>query len=200
MRVFGKAALLTALVFSFVLPVTAQYPMHNPVEDPGPSKARQSGAIRVGVARVKNSSTRSVNLGVVRDRLIKDLKRAKLDVVALDEDSAAGVRREARERDCDYIVTVDLRELRELSKAEKHGMGQAGPVSQAAGISGLDENYSARVDYTLVRTDNGTTQASSPVLVTQQHTNEDGAVSAAVETVTRRVLGELKKARGRWPE
>ena len=80
-------------------------------------------AIRIGVAVLKNTATRSVPLTVERDRLVSSINRMKppkhskdkrkIRAVALDSSVRAEANAQARDLGCDYVVFTEPVELRE---------------------------------------------------------------------------------------
>src|SRR5581483_1798299 len=84
---------------------------------------KDENVVRVGVAVLKNTSTRSVPLTFERDRLVSDINRVKkpkhskdntkIEAVALDSSSMEEANGKARKLGCEYIVFTNLTELRE---------------------------------------------------------------------------------------
>src|SRR5690242_15408289 len=84
---------------------------------------RNETVVKVGVAVLKNTSTRSVPLTLQRDRLVSDINHIKkpkhskdntnIEAVALDNSSIEAAKEQARTLGCDYVVFTNLTELRE---------------------------------------------------------------------------------------
>src|SRR5690242_1668642 len=88
---------------------------------------RNETVVKIGVAVLKNTSTRSVPLTFQRDRLVSDINHikklkhskdnTKIEAVALDSSSIEAAKEQARTLGCDYAVFTNLTELRESGDA-----------------------------------------------------------------------------------
>ena len=104
-------------------------------QSPAESATNLQPAVRLCIPVMENSSTNSVNRFLARGRLINEFKPSKkrknktideqpITPVALDSETERDARREAGEKDCDYILFTKVVELRgrgERRPADKPG-------------------------------------------------------------------------------
>jgi hypothetical protein len=106
---------------------------------PGDDGTKKSGAIRIGVAPVANTSGQSVAVGDLTDALVTSFEESGTNAIALKGSTPAQLADDCRARGCDYILTNTVSEM-------KHpGKGMLGKISGTSG-----EALAAKIDYQLM--------------------------------------------------
>lgn len=171
-------------------------------------------AIKVGVAVLKNTATRSVPVNVERDRLVSAINRlkppkhakdaAKILAVPLDSASPEEANAQATKLGCQYVVFTNLTELRE--SGDQPGPPRPGEVRIGRDPVADDPNVAYRhetqryavMEFQLVNTGGGNalfdTSASA-----HEATTEDGIVSMLMDRVANRVVSEIRNSGTRPP-
>jgi hypothetical protein len=109
------------------------------------------GVVRVGVAPPVDKSGRDQSAATMRAVLLASLNKVPYEAVPIVGDTAADLERDATTKQCDYVLTSDLTELRS-SKPGKAG----GLLKKMTGdMSPTTEVHDARVDYRLYAIDKG---------------------------------------------
>jgi len=164
-------------------------------------------AIRVGVAVLRNTATRSVPVTIERDRLINAINRIKVPkhskgarkirAVALDGSSPEEANTQAHQLGCDYVVFTDLVELRESgdpAPTARPGEIRIGRDSVANDPT-VDERHEVQryavMDFRLYHLGDLQPRAESSASDHQAKT-EDGIVSMLMDRVASRVVGEIR--------
>jgi hypothetical protein len=106
---------------------------------PGEVGAKKPGTIRVGVAPVANTSGQPVSTTDLSQALVESFEETATDVVPLKGKTPAEQTDEAKELQCDYILTNTVSEMK------RPGRGMLGKIGGANA-----DALSAKVDYTLV--------------------------------------------------
>jgi len=170
----------------------------------------QPDAVRIGIPLMRNSSTRPISPRLQRDSLVrafqpekkkkgKQLELPRIEAIALESDSLTEATREAREKNCDYVLYTNLVELREPGDPQPHNK----PGSVSIGRDPLaaypdpsvmhDPVHYAVVEYRLRRLDNS--QARLALSVSgQEHADENGTVQQLLFLIVRSVKGELRQS------
>jgi hypothetical protein len=100
--------------------------------------AKRAGIIRTCAASVASKAEYSVSLNALSDALVISLGDAGLDAVRLSARTPADERTEVQSRECDYVLTTEIGDVR------KPGKGMLGRVS------GTTEGFGAKVDFRLI--------------------------------------------------
>jgi hypothetical protein len=169
----------------------------------------QSKVVSIGIPPMQNTSRRSVQVRLQRDRLVRDFqqsqKKKKKDAVSivavpLDAYTPNEVSREAQEKNCDYIVTTELVELRtagDPQEAKRRGSISIGsdPLGAYPGPPKMDEPvHRAVVEYRLFRV--GDPQPLLDLSVSgTENSDENETVSRQLGQIVNRVLSELRERR-----
>jgi hypothetical protein len=151
-----------------------------------PSGAKQPGAIRVGVVRVGNKTTQSLDAGDLRATLISSLTGGSVEAIPLTETAPDAAQAEAKQKDCDYVLFTDVSGLKQ-SAANKIG----GLLGRATGAGSAAERYEAKLDYTLVPVAGG-----APVQASAAAKEEGGAdvsLNSALRKEAQAVLAKVRK-------
>lgn len=179
-----------------------------------PADAKPQPAIRIGVALLRNASSRTIAVQVQRDQLIRSINqfnrkddakkgRAKLEAVALDADSAPQAAQEARDQHCDFIVYSKLRDLREPNDPNSpvHVGTDGADVSTtdslnvpAHPVGSLNPATYALLDFSLQRLGDPAPMMTSSVSATEQM-DAEATVSLLMVQVASRVATETRKTR-----
>jgi hypothetical protein len=168
-------------------------------------------AIRIGVAVLKNTATRSVPLTIERDRLVSSINRMKppnhshdkrkLRAVALESSVREEANAQARDLGCDYVVFTDLVELREsgdpapIPRPGEIRLGRD-PVANDPPVSERQETQRyAVLEFRLYRMGDPEPRVESSVS-DHQATTEDGIVALLMNRVASRVANEIFSGKG----
>lgn len=177
------------------------------MKDKSQSADKNAEAIKIGVAVLKNTATRSVPVTVERDRLVNAINhikppkhskdRTRIQAVALDTASVGEANEQARDRGCDYVVFTNLTELRESgdpAPAPRPGEIRIGrdPVANDPNPAyrhdvqryGVMEFQLFRLGDPSPRVDTSTSD--------QDFTTADGILSALMDRVANRVVSEIR--------
>jgi hypothetical protein len=178
----------------------------------------QPNVVRIGVPVMENTSTRSVNRKLQRDWLVRAFQPDKnkkkkgkqpepqrIDAVALDSDSPAEAAREARDKNCSYVLYTKLVELREPGDPQRRNQ----PGSVTIGRDPLsvypdptimhDPVHYAVVEYRLQRVGDSKAQLALSVSG-EEHADENGTVQSLLFLIVNRVKDELREPSGTSPE
>jgi hypothetical protein len=137
--------------------------------------AKQPGMIRIGVVRIGNKTTQSVDAGTLRSTLIAAITEAGVEAIPLTETAPDAAQAEAKQKDCDYVLFTDVSGLKQ-SAANKIG----GFMGRAAGVGGAADRFESKLDYTLTPVAGGTpTQANASA-------KEDGGADASVNSALKK--------------
>lgn len=167
----------------------------------------QPKTVRVGVPMMQNTSRRSVNVRLQRDRLVRDFQQSqrkkKKDAVSivavpLDAYSPNEVGREAKVKNCDYVLAtelVELRTARDPQEPNRPGSISIGsdPLGAYPGPPTMNEPvFRAVVDYRLFRVGNPEPLVDLSVSGTE-NTDENEAVSRQLGQIVNRVVSEIRE-------
>lgn len=163
-------------------------------------------AVRVGVPLMKNTSRRPVNVRLQRDRLVREFQQThnkkKKDAVTfvavpLDASTVTEIGREAKAKNCDYVVETELVSLRtagdpqERNRAGSISIG-SDPLGAYPGPPAMDEPvHRAVVEYRLFRLGNPEPLVNSSVSGTE-NTDENETVSRLFAQIVNRVTSEIR--------
>lgn len=150
-----------------------------------------------------NTSTRSINPTLQRDRLIRAFqqdkkhgKSAAVEAIPLKGTTPGEVGGEARDKGCDYILYTELVELRtggDPQQQNQQGSISIGkdPLAQYPSPPYMNEPvFQATVNFHLNRVADPEPQLSSSVR-TLEHTDEDETVSRLLGQIVSRVKSEI---------
>lgn len=144
--------------------------------------AKRPGVIRVGVVALNNRTDKAVETGQLRLGLIAELTNAAVEAVPLDTNSPE----EARQKDCDFILSTDISALKQ-SAANKIG----GMFGRATGV-GAAERFEAKVEYTLTPVAGGAPLVQSNASAKEEG-GADASLSAALRKEAQAVLAKVRK-------
>jgi hypothetical protein len=152
----------------------------------GSSGAKQPGAIRVGVVRVGNKTTQSIDAGNLRNLLISSIIEGSVEAIPLNETVPDAAQAEAKQKSCDYVLFTDISGLKQ-STANKIG----GMLGRATGASSGADRYEAKLDYTLVPVAGGApTQANASA---KEEGGADVSVNSALKKEAQAVVSKVRK-------
>ncbi|MDT7540680.1 MAG: hypothetical protein QOE33_584 [Acidobacteriota bacterium] len=137
--------------------------------------AKQPGMIRVGVVRIGNKTTQSVDAGTLRATLIAAITESGVEAIPLTETAPDAAQAEAKQKDCDYVLFTDVSGLKQ-SAANKIG----GFMGRAAGVGGATDRFESKLDYTL------TPVAGGAPVQANATAKEDGGADASVNSALRK--------------
>ncbi len=176
----------------------------------------QPTVVRIGVPIMGNTSTRSVNRRLQRDWLVRafqpDKKKKskrpepqRIEAVALDSDSPADAVREARDKNCDYVLYTKVVELREPGDPQRRN--QPGSVTIGRDPMSVypdptvmhDPVHYAVVEYRLQRVGDPEARLAQSVSG-EEHTDENGTVQRLLFLIVDRVKDELREPSRTSPE
>jgi hypothetical protein len=148
--------------------------------------AKQPGAIRVGVVRVGNKTTQSIDAGNLRSLLISSIMEGSVEAIPLNETAPDAAQAEAKQKSCDYVLFTDVSGLKQ-SAANKIG----GMLGRATGASSGADRFEAKLDYTLVPVAGG-----APVQANASAKEDGGAdvsLNAALKKEAQAVIAKVRK-------
>ncbi|MDQ3906931.1 MAG: hypothetical protein M3268_01165 [Acidobacteriota bacterium] len=152
----------------------------------GATGPKQPGTIRVGVVRIGNKTTQSVDAGTMRAALIASLSGSGVEAIPLNESAPDAAQAEAKQKECDFVLFTDISGLKQ-STANKIG----GMFGRATGVGAAADRFEAKVDYTLTPVAGGAPTQSSATA------KEDGGADASVNSALRKeaqaVLARVRK-------
>ena len=174
--------------------------------------------VRVGVPIMENTSTRTINRKLQRDWLVRgflpEKKKKKkgvqpatvqIEAVALDSDSPGDAIREARDKNCAYILYTNLVELREPGDPQPQNQPNSAPLSRNP-YSGYpssptmqDPVHYAQVDYRLERIAGSSEALLASSVSGQEHSDENGTVERLLFLIVNSVKSELRESGGARP-
>jgi hypothetical protein len=151
------------------------------VSTPKPSGAKRPGVVRIGVMALSNSSGKPLNLNTYQSMLVMQLAGDKVDAVAISSES------EAKTMNCDYILTTDIKSIKQ-SAAGKIG-GMFGKVTGAPTSGGKVESIIAYGLKGLSSSASASLQAEATAKVE----GDENSIMAAVGNEVQAVMKAVKK-------
>lgn len=167
---------------------------------------------------MENTSTRTINRKQQRDWLVRGFQPEKkkkkknaqtdtvqIEAIALDSDSPGDAIREARDKNCEYILYTNLVELREPGDPRPQNQpnsGSAGrdPLSAYPDPTSMqDPVHYAQVDYRLERVGAGSEALLASSVSGQEHSDENGTVERLLFLIVNSVKSELRESGGARP-
>ena len=152
----------------------------------GATGAKQPGAIRVGVVRLNNRTTQSVDAGNMRALLVASLTGGGVESVAIEETTPEGAQAEAKQKECDYVLFTDISTLKQ-SSANKIG----GFLGRATGVTGGGERFEVKLDYTLVPVAGGAPAQAN--VSAKEEGAADASLGAALRKEAQAVVSKVRK-------
>ncbi|MDT7603164.1 MAG: hypothetical protein QOF61_1161 [Acidobacteriota bacterium] len=152
----------------------------------GATGAKQPGAIRIGVVRVGNKTTQSIDAGNLRSVLIASIMEGSVEAIPLNETAPDAAQAEAKQKNCDYVLFTDISTLKQ-STANKIG----GMLGRATGAANAADRFEAKLDYTLVPVAGG-----APVQANASAKEDGGAgvsVNSALKKEAQAVVSKVRK-------
>ncbi|MDQ3906890.1 MAG: hypothetical protein M3268_00960, partial [Acidobacteriota bacterium] len=147
---------------------------------------KQPGTIRVGVARIGNKTTQSVDAGSMRETLIGSLGGPGVEAIPLSESAPDAAQAEAKQKQCDFVLFTDISGLKQ-SAANKIG----GMFGRAAGVGSSADRFEAKIDYTLTPVAGGAPVQAS--VTAKEDGGADASVSSALRKEAQAVLSRVRK-------
>jgi hypothetical protein len=148
--------------------------------------AKQPGAIRVGVVRIGNKTTQSVDAGTLRALLISAITESGVEAIPLTETAPDAAQAEAKQKDCDYVLFTDVSGLKQ-STANKIG----GFMGRAAGVGSAPDRFEAKLDYTLTPVAGGAPTQSNATA--KEDGGADASVNSALKKEAQSVVARVRK-------
>jgi len=142
------------------------------------------------VPEIDNLSTRSISLDFLRQRLIKLLGKKNAVAIASQGTATHPDYAQARDAGCDYLLKVEIRELRLATRQPGITIG-APRTPDVAEPESLNKRYTARLDFELTQI--GNTEPLVDSVANGESDSELQAAASAADLLANRVLGELKK-------
>ena len=146
--------------------------------------------VNICVPEIDNVSTRSVNLDFLRQRLLKLLDKKNATATASQGTATHPDYGQARYAGCDYLLKVEIRELRLETRQPGITIGSS-RNPDAAEPESLNKRYTASLDFEL--TQMGNTEPLVDSVANGESDSELQAAASAADLLANRVLSELKK-------
>ena len=146
--------------------------------------------VNLCVPEIENISTRSVNVDFLRQRLIKLLDKKNTAAIASQGTATHPDYTQARDAGCDYLLKVEIHELRLETRQPGITIGSPRTPDVAAPES-LNKRYTARLDFELTKL--GNTEPVVDSVANGESDSELQAAANAADLLANRVLSELKK-------
>jgi hypothetical protein len=178
------------------------------------SDAKPGKAIRIGVAVLQNTSNRTIAVRNQQNQLVHFLNqinrqddakkgRAKLEAVALEASAASDAAAEAGDKDCDFILYTNLKDLRE--PGDPHMPVRVGPEGGEITttdplrvpehpVGSLNPASYALVGFRLNRAHDPRPLVASSVSATEQM-DAEATVSLLMMQIASRAATEARKTR-----
>lgn len=148
--------------------------------------------VNVCVPEIENISTRSVSVDFLRQRLIKLLDKKNTAAIASQGTATHPDYGQARDAGCDYLLKVQIRELRLETRQPGITIGSS-RTPDVSEPESLNRRYSARLDFELTKM--GNTEPVADSVANGESDSELQAAANAADLVANRVLSELKKSK-----
>ena len=172
-------------------------------KDKDKQDAENAPAIRVCVAEVQNSSRRPVNVGLMRNRLLKDLNDAKAPkkahdprrIIAIPLENGGG----QGDAQCDFTLRADVIELRQKDDPLWQDERNQGIGTLPSPGSRHEEVTFGQVRFKL-RSGGGSEPIIDETLSSEETTDENGTVGLLMDRVSQRINSAVREAPGAWRE
>ncbi len=147
----------------------------------GATGAKKPGVVRIGVMAVTNSTGKQLSVDIYRSMIVSQLAGDKIEAVAV------GSADEARQMNCDYILSTDIKSLKQ-SAASKVG----GIFGKVTGAGSGQAKVEATIGYDLkpLGSDGTTLQMQATSVKTE---GEDNSVMMAIGDEVKAVMKAVKK-------
>jgi hypothetical protein len=143
--------------------------------------AKKPGVVRVGVMTVSNSSGKELSTGSYQTMLVSQINGSSLEAVAVGSEA------EAKRMNCDYILTTEIKSLKQSAASKVGGM-----FGKVTGTSTGQPKVEATVGYNLMPLGtNGTTMQMQST--TAKIEGEDNSIMTALGNEAQAVMKALKK-------
>lgn len=142
--------------------------------------ASDSDGIRIGIAPINNKTTASFSADQVRGKLIElfdGMNSIKVEAIPLDSRELPDLDREARQKQCSYILVTNVNGLKEPSAKRKLG----GFLGRAAGVPTNAGTFESSIDYHLYQVGK-----ASAVLDSTSESKEGGDAEDSIGLATTR--------------
>ncbi len=154
---------------------------------PGAPGPKAAGTIRIGVVLVDNKT--GVTVPQQQETVVSYIRRALLDAIPLNATDEAAARKEAKEKECDYILYSSITNMKTASTGSKVG----GFFGKAVGAGGTG-NVESAVSYRLFQIDQEKPQLEASQSAREGSTAED-SVKVSLEREVRDVVANIHKMR-----
>lgn len=146
----------------------------------GATGAKKPGVVRIGVMAVTNSTGKQLSVDIYRSMIVSQLAGDKVEAVAV------GSADEARQMNCDYILSTDIKSLKQ-SAASKVG----GIFGKVTGAGSGQPKVEATIGYDLtpLGSDGTTLQMQATSVKTE---GEDNSVMMAIGDEVKAVMKAVK--------
>ncbi len=150
-----------------------------------PASSKRPGAIRIGVAQLKDLTDKNLTPEALRARLITALTGQGLEAVALNAYTPAALDAEAKQKECDFVLTTDIVALKH-SAAGKIG----GLFGRATGVPTGADRTEAQLNFKLTPV-GGTPRLQATA--NAKEAGDDTSLNAALDKEAQAVAKEAKK-------
>jgi hypothetical protein len=155
---------------------------------PAAPVAKSPGAIRVGVAQVKNLTDKNISPETAQAQLVRALVAAGVEAVPLNAYTPAALDAEAKQKECDFFLTTDLTGLKTSAGRKLGGLlGRATGIGEAAGV----DRTEVQVSFKLTPVGSAKPQLQSSA--NAKETGDDVSLKAALGKEAQTVAAEARK-------
>jgi hypothetical protein len=105
---------------------------------------KAAGVTRIGIVMPTNKTSEAISMDAVEAELLESLTTAPFEAIPLKGSTPAQLETEAKGRECDYVVALDLAMLKSTAPSKVGGL-----LRKASGGGSPAELHESRVDYRL---------------------------------------------------
>jgi hypothetical protein len=148
---------------------------------------KRPGVIRIGVAQLKNLTDKNVGTDAGRAHLVSALTDAGLEAVPLSAYTPAALDAEAKQKECDFVLTTDVTGLKSSAGGKIGGL-----FGRAAGLGSAGaERTEALINFKLTPVGAATAQLQSTANAKAE--GDEASLNAALDKAAQTVVKEARK-------
>jgi hypothetical protein len=154
-----------------------------------PVAAKAAGVVRIGVVKINDATGQYLPIDNLRVNLMSEVTLRQMEAVALDAEGDPAIAAEAADKQCDYILYTDARQVKDP------GSGGIALPAALRGVALSKDRYQALLEMTLFRVGKRVPELKQAPLAADADQFGVNAVMAGFEKEAERIAEQVKKDR-----
>jgi hypothetical protein len=151
--------------------------------------AKAAGVVRIGVVKINDATGQYLPIDNLRVNLMSEVTLRQMEAVALDAEGDPAIAAEAADKQCDYILYTDARQVKDP------GSGGIALPAALRGVALSKDRYQALLEMTLFRVGKRVPELKQAPLAADADQFGVNAVMAGFEKEAERIAEQVKKDR-----